>query len=130
MVRDWKVLLFVAYRTQMLYKMVSESPLGLTDVEEATLGAADTVDQVGRCAGEPLSGMKGLSWALNGGEGGGVGADVAVAEELGVGDHILAGGWVRGGVVLVAVGVNGFEIDVGVEAVTRDGDRDVPEGEG
>eukprot|EP00061_Rhincodon_typus_P012648 g38518.t1 len=41
MVGDWKVL-FVACRTHMLYKTVSESTLGLTNVEEATSGAADT----------------------------------------------------------------------------------------
>eukprot|EP00061_Rhincodon_typus_P005118 g24230.t1 len=50
MVGDWKVLSFVAYRVQMLYKAVSESPLGPSDVQEATLGAADTVDYVDRCA--------------------------------------------------------------------------------
>eukprot|EP00061_Rhincodon_typus_P010901 g35537.t1 len=52
MVRDRKVLLFVVYRVQKLYKTVSESSLSLTDVEEATSGAADAVDQVDRCAGE------------------------------------------------------------------------------
>eukprot|EP00061_Rhincodon_typus_P005996 g26163.t1 len=56
---------------QVLYKAVSEPPLGLTDVEEATSGA---VDQVDRCASEPLSDVQGLFCALNGGEGGGVGA--------------------------------------------------------
>eukprot|EP00061_Rhincodon_typus_P014243 g41155.t1 len=39
------------YRAQMLYKTAPESTLGLTNVEEATSGAADTVDQVGRCTG-------------------------------------------------------------------------------
>eukprot|EP00061_Rhincodon_typus_P000195 g10872.t1 len=53
MVGNRKVLSFVAYRVQMLYEMVSESTLGLTDVKEATSGAADTVDQVDGCAGEP-----------------------------------------------------------------------------
>eukprot|EP00061_Rhincodon_typus_P012168 g37736.t1 len=62
------VVSFVAYRMQMLYEMVSKSTLGLTDVEETILGAADTVDEVGRCVGEPLSDTKGLLWALNGGE--------------------------------------------------------------
>eukprot|EP00061_Rhincodon_typus_P000849 g12974.t1 len=66
MVGDQQVLSFVTYRAQMLNKTVSESTLGLTDVEEATLGAADTVDQVGGCIGEPLSDMKGLLWALDG----------------------------------------------------------------
>eukprot|EP00061_Rhincodon_typus_P008924 g31979.t1 len=42
-------------RAQMLYKMVSESPLGLTNVEDATLGAVDAVHQVDRCAGETMS---------------------------------------------------------------------------
>eukprot|EP00061_Rhincodon_typus_P007792 g29832.t1 len=45
MVHDQKVLMFVAYKAQMLHEMVSESKLGLTHVEEATSGAADTVDQ-------------------------------------------------------------------------------------
>eukprot|EP00061_Rhincodon_typus_P006166 g26511.t1 len=43
MVGNRKVLSFVVYRVQMLYKTVSEYMLGLTDVEEATSGAADTV---------------------------------------------------------------------------------------
>eukprot|EP00061_Rhincodon_typus_P006852 g27913.t1 len=50
MVRDWKMLLFFMYREQMLDEKVSETTLGLTDVEEATSGAADTVDQVDGCA--------------------------------------------------------------------------------
>eukprot|EP00061_Rhincodon_typus_P002139 g16712.t1 len=70
MVGNRKVLSFVAYRVQMLYKTVSEPTLDLTDVEDATSGPADTVDQVDGCAGEPLSDMKDLLWALNGGEGG------------------------------------------------------------
>eukprot|EP00061_Rhincodon_typus_P013374 g39709.t1 len=45
MVGDRKVLLFVTYRAQMLHETVPESALGLTDVEEATSGATDTVDQ-------------------------------------------------------------------------------------
>eukprot|EP00061_Rhincodon_typus_P003976 g21447.t1 len=68
MVPNQKVLSFVTYRVQMLYKMVSKSPLGLTDVEEATSGAADTVDQFDRCAGEPLSNVEGLFSVLDGGE--------------------------------------------------------------
>eukprot|EP00061_Rhincodon_typus_P009193 g32493.t1 len=100
----------------MLYKTVSEPPLGLTDVQEATSGEADAVDHVDGCAGAPLSNVEGLFCALNGGERGGVGAggklqslkyedtwdvqewnaptlgaDAAEAEELGVGDCILAG---------------------------------------
>eukprot|EP00061_Rhincodon_typus_P012381 g38080.t1 len=54
-------------RAQMLYEMVSESTLGLTDVKEATSGAVDTVDQVDGCAGDPLSDVEDLFWALNGG---------------------------------------------------------------
>eukprot|EP00061_Rhincodon_typus_P009801 g33580.t1 len=50
MVGERKVLSFVAYRAQMLYETVSESTLCLTDVEEATLGAADTIDQVAEVA--------------------------------------------------------------------------------
>eukprot|EP00061_Rhincodon_typus_P014030 g40795.t1 len=50
MAGDQKVLLFVANRAQMLYETISESTLGLTDVEESTSGPADTE--------EPLSDMK------------------------------------------------------------------------
>eukprot|EP00061_Rhincodon_typus_P013286 g39567.t1 len=64
MVGDRKVLPFVAYRAQMLLKTVSKSTLGLTDVEETTSGATDTEDQIDGCAGD----MKGLFWALDGGE--------------------------------------------------------------
>eukprot|EP00061_Rhincodon_typus_P018218 g47307.t1 len=59
-----------------------------------------------------------------------LGADAAEAEELGIGDCILAGGWVRGGIAQLAVGVGWLEIDVGVEVVTRDGNGEVQEGEG
>eukprot|EP00061_Rhincodon_typus_P016467 g44698.t1 len=65
-VGDQKVLLFVVSRVQILYKTVSEPPLALTDIEVATSAAADAVDQVDRCAGEPLSNMERLLWALNG----------------------------------------------------------------
>eukprot|EP00061_Rhincodon_typus_P002864 g18689.t1 len=58
MVGDRKVVSFVVHRAQMLYEMVSKSTLGLTNVEEATSGAADTVGQVDGCAGEPLSEME------------------------------------------------------------------------
>eukprot|EP00061_Rhincodon_typus_P009233 g32566.t1 len=50
---------------QVLYKMVSEPPLGLSDVEEVTSGAAEAVDHIERCAGEPLSSVEGLFCALN-----------------------------------------------------------------
>eukprot|EP00061_Rhincodon_typus_P000902 g13137.t1 len=46
MVRDQKVLSFVANRAKVVYKTASEHPLGLTDVEEATSGAADAVDHI------------------------------------------------------------------------------------
>eukprot|EP00061_Rhincodon_typus_P009988 g33914.t1 len=85
MVGDQKVLLFVAYRVQMLYKTVSESVLGLTDVQEATSGVVDTLDQVDGCADEPMSDVKGLFWALNGGDGGGVGAGVELLTAAGKG---------------------------------------------
>eukprot|EP00061_Rhincodon_typus_P018002 g46976.t1 len=65
MVGDWKVLSFVTCRAHVLYKVVSEPPLDLTDVEEATSGAVDAVDQIHRCAGEPLSNVEGLFCALN-----------------------------------------------------------------
>eukprot|EP00061_Rhincodon_typus_P008452 g31059.t1 len=64
-VRDWEVLSFVVNRAQMLYRMVSEPPLGLIDVEEATTGAADTIYYIDGCAGEPLSDMESLFSALN-----------------------------------------------------------------
>eukprot|EP00061_Rhincodon_typus_P011155 g35963.t1 len=67
-VRDWKVLSFVANRPQLLYKVVSMSPLHLTDVEEATSGAADAIDHISGCAGEPLSDVKGFFGSLDGGE--------------------------------------------------------------
>eukprot|EP00061_Rhincodon_typus_P011038 g35763.t1 len=60
------MLSFVTYREQVLYKTVSEPLLGLPDVEEATSGAADTVDHIDGCAGEPLSNVEGLFCALNG----------------------------------------------------------------
>eukprot|EP00061_Rhincodon_typus_P011096 g35867.t1 len=69
-------------RAQMLHETVPESALGLTDVEEAVLGATDTVDQVGEYTGEPLSNVESLLWALNGGD-----RDVAVEEGEGsIGD--------------------------------------------
>eukprot|EP00061_Rhincodon_typus_P009526 g33099.t1 len=121
-VRNWKVLSFVANRAQVLYKVVTEPPLGLTNVEEAISGAVDAIDHIDGYAGEPLSDVKCLFGSLDGGEGGGVECPIlgADAEELGVGDHILAGRWVRGGLVQVGMGVGGLEIDVSLKAVTRD----------
>eukprot|EP00061_Rhincodon_typus_P007954 g30140.t1 len=58
-----------------------------------------------------------------------LGSDAVVAE-LGVWDHIFAGGRVIGGVVEVAVGVDGFETDIGANSVGGDGDGEVQEGEG
>eukprot|EP00061_Rhincodon_typus_P017491 g46201.t1 len=66
--RDRKVLLFVANRMQVLHKTVSEPPLGLTDIEDTTSGAADARDHIDGCAGEPLSDVNGLFGALDGGE--------------------------------------------------------------
>eukprot|EP00061_Rhincodon_typus_P009099 g32314.t1 len=66
MIGDRKVLSSVTYRAQMLHETVHESVFDLTDVEVATSGAKDTVDQVGGCTGEPLSDMKALLWALDG----------------------------------------------------------------
>eukprot|EP00061_Rhincodon_typus_P011812 g37102.t1 len=57
-----------AYKAQMLRELVTESMLGLTDVEEATSGVMDTVYHVGGCTGEPLSDMESLLWALGGDE--------------------------------------------------------------
>eukprot|EP00061_Rhincodon_typus_P006311 g26834.t1 len=42
-VRGWKVS-FVMNRAQVLYKVISKPPLGFTNVEEATSGAADAVN--------------------------------------------------------------------------------------
>eukprot|EP00061_Rhincodon_typus_P006275 g26750.t1 len=53
-VGDRKVLSFVVNGAQVLYKTSSEPPLGLTNVEEVTTGAADTGNHVDGCAGEPL----------------------------------------------------------------------------
>eukprot|EP00061_Rhincodon_typus_P012810 g38771.t1 len=39
----------------MLHEMVPKSALGLSDVEEATLGAMDTIDQVGAIASDMAS---------------------------------------------------------------------------
>eukprot|EP00061_Rhincodon_typus_P002647 g18113.t1 len=58
MVCNRKVLSFVVYRAQMLYKAVSKLSLGLTDVQEATSGAADAVDHISGCAGELLSNVE------------------------------------------------------------------------
>eukprot|EP00061_Rhincodon_typus_P001742 g15640.t1 len=49
-VRDWKVLSFVMNRGQMLYKVVSEPPLDLTNEAEATSGTADAIDHIDGCA--------------------------------------------------------------------------------
>eukprot|EP00061_Rhincodon_typus_P015244 g42810.t1 len=89
---DWEVLSFVANREQILYKAVSEPLLGLTDVEEATLGATDAIDHTDRCAGESLSDVKGLFGALNRGEGGDVVADVVADVALPVVAGKSAGG--------------------------------------
>eukprot|EP00061_Rhincodon_typus_P003037 g19129.t1 len=91
MVRDRKVLSFVVNRAHMLYKMVSEPPLALTNVQEATLEAVDAVDHVDGCAGEPLSNVEGGHLGYAGVEYPFLGADVTEMEELGVGDCIPAG---------------------------------------
>eukprot|EP00061_Rhincodon_typus_P003654 g20633.t1 len=140
MVCDWKVLSFVTNRAQVLYKAVSEPPLSLTNVKETTSGAADAIDNISGCAGEPLTDVKGVFGSLDRGERGGkgcegkgagnardafesifdqrrrevavleigghlgcsgverpiLGANAVEAEELGIGDGILAGRWVRG----------------------------------
>eukprot|EP00061_Rhincodon_typus_P007917 g30070.t1 len=61
MIGDRKVVVFVAHRAQVLYKVVSEPSFGLTNVEEATLGAADAVDRVDGCAVEPMSDVEDLN---------------------------------------------------------------------
>eukprot|EP00061_Rhincodon_typus_P008723 g31590.t1 len=73
-VGNWKVLLLIVYRAQMLCKTVPKSAFGLTDVEETTSGGSDTVGQVGGSTGEPLSDLKRLFGAFDRGEEGGVGA--------------------------------------------------------
>eukprot|EP00061_Rhincodon_typus_P015918 g43864.t1 len=57
MVGNRKLVVFVAYRAQMLYETASGSMFSLTKVEEATT-AVDTVDQVDGCTVVPLSDMK------------------------------------------------------------------------
>eukprot|EP00061_Rhincodon_typus_P011108 g35887.t1 len=44
---------------QVLHKTVSEPQLGLTNVKEATTGAAHVVDHVEECPGEPLRSVRG-----------------------------------------------------------------------
>eukprot|EP00061_Rhincodon_typus_P001272 g14265.t1 len=53
------------------------------------------------------------------------GACAAEVKELGIGDRIFAGRWVRGGAFYVAVGVGRLEMDIGFQVVSRD----VQEGE-
>lgn len=62
----------------MFCKAVPEPPLGFPDVEEATPGTADAVYHIGRCAGEHLLDVESLLGAWDGGEGGGMGAGVAL----------------------------------------------------
>eukprot|EP00061_Rhincodon_typus_P014018 g40775.t1 len=66
MVGKRKVLSIIAYRAQVLCKSVTESTFDLTDVEEDTSEAMDTVDWVGGCIGEPLSDLESLSRSLDG----------------------------------------------------------------
>eukprot|EP00061_Rhincodon_typus_P008061 g30329.t1 len=65
-VRHQKALSFFGNRAQTVYKAVTEPPLGLTDVGEATSGAVDAIDHIDGCAGEPLSDVEGLFGAWNG----------------------------------------------------------------
>eukprot|EP00061_Rhincodon_typus_P006982 g28192.t1 len=67
MVDKQKVLFIGVYRDQMLCKSVMESALVLTNVEETTSGAKDTVDQIGLCTGESLSNLERLFGGLDGG---------------------------------------------------------------
>eukprot|EP00061_Rhincodon_typus_P009295 g32690.t1 len=64
----------------MLRESVTESAFGLTDVEETTSGAMDTVIKVGGCTGEPLLDLESLSWALDGGEMGDVDAETVTGD--------------------------------------------------
>eukprot|EP00061_Rhincodon_typus_P015356 g42980.t1 len=65
-VHDWKVLSFVVNRVQVLYKVVSEPPLGLIDAEEATSGAVDAKDRIGGCVGEYLFDVEDFFGSLDG----------------------------------------------------------------
>eukprot|EP00061_Rhincodon_typus_P010781 g35322.t1 len=49
---------------QVLYKAVSKPLVGLTNVEEATSGAADAEDHIGGCAGEHLSDVGKVLWLV------------------------------------------------------------------
>ena len=61
----------------MLCKAVTRSASSLTNVEESTSGAPDTVDDMGGDAGKSLSYLEGLFGSLDGGDGGGILAGVA-----------------------------------------------------
>eukprot|EP00061_Rhincodon_typus_P008996 g32111.t1 len=69
----------------MFYETVSESTLGVTDVEEATSGAADTVEQVDGCTGEPLPDMKVFLWASSRVQEQEIGAGIALTVVAGKG---------------------------------------------
>eukprot|EP00061_Rhincodon_typus_P001404 g14712.t1 len=47
--RDWEVQSFVANRAEVFHKVVAKPLLGFPDVQEATLGTADTVYHISRC---------------------------------------------------------------------------------
>eukprot|EP00061_Rhincodon_typus_P016058 g44074.t1 len=108
MAGDRKMLLIIAYRVQMLHESVTESMLGLTDVEETILGELDTVDQVGGGTGESLSVLEIFSWALDGGEG--VGAAVSAETAIRYGDREFqeGEGGIRDGLGEFEVGVKGL----------------------
>eukprot|EP00061_Rhincodon_typus_P005862 g25878.t1 len=103
MVGNRKMLLIIAYRVQKLCESVTESVLGFIDVQEATLGATDTVDQVGGLTGESLSDVERLFAALDGGEKGGEGQSLMVCER-----HWLVNNYFLSLVALGKVMVNCF----------------------
>eukprot|EP00061_Rhincodon_typus_P012090 g37584.t1 len=70
MVHNRKVLSFVANRVQAFQKATSWSH----QCRGGHIGSSDAIDHIDGCAGEPLSDVRGLFGALDGGEGGGVGA--------------------------------------------------------
>eukprot|EP00061_Rhincodon_typus_P013806 g40405.t1 len=65
MVGNQMVVLIGECRAQMLRELVTEPALGLSNVEETTSGAMDTVDQIGGYTDESLLDLETLFGALD-----------------------------------------------------------------